>query len=390
MANSSQIKLEIVTALNNAGIKATKAQIDDLQNSITKFNKAETNSLTKLPGKLGNVIGKLGSFGKALGAVGLAVEAFKEGWKIGTWINDNIVTPLFGIKDANEELIKSNKRSAEAHRKTMEVLDLKHEAIGQNAKDEIDAIDTEIRKNEELRKSYLKVAQAKNEMLNLGKDAEIQRLERERFEDILQLEDAGDTEGAKQANALYDFYRKQIEAKKEIEQYDRETEDLLERQTLELQKQEAARDKARAKGSEIQRYRRAIDELGQTATSAHEYNRGERKLLRKIKNAQKELAILETQETSLSELEDVHAQEMENRRIGRAILMDKMMSGIDYTASAYDKAVSETNNALGIRFDRTYIDELADNSKNSYNVLKSIDEGIRNVSENIVNPWRMR
>jgi hypothetical protein len=42
---------------------------------------------------------------------------------------------------------------------------------------------------------------------NVNADMDIQKLERERFEDIVALQAEGDFEGADQANALYDFYK---------------------------------------------------------------------------------------------------------------------------------------------------------------------------------------
>ena len=68
--------------------------------------------LGKLKGELGPLQDMFGGIGGTLGKVGgvatMAAAAFKAGWDIGTWINDKVITPLFKIKDANEELIKSN------------------------------------------------------------------------------------------------------------------------------------------------------------------------------------------------------------------------------------------------------------------------------------------
>lgn len=101
----NKLRLDIETSLNNAGLKATKEQLDGIESALRRTNQNEgfgglDKSVTKLPGKLGKISESLGGVGKAMGLVGAAVAAFKEGWEIGTWINDKVITPLFGIKDA--------------------------------------------------------------------------------------------------------------------------------------------------------------------------------------------------------------------------------------------------------------------------------------------------
>lgn len=115
----SKLRLQIVTALDAAGIKATKEQLDGVEKSLNKLNQSGdgTDKLVKklghMPGSLGKVGGALDALGGKIGAVGgkamAVMAAWKIGWDIGTWINDNVVKPLFGIKDPIEELKKENK-----------------------------------------------------------------------------------------------------------------------------------------------------------------------------------------------------------------------------------------------------------------------------------------
>ena len=105
---ASEIKINLATYLKDAGIKATKAQVDRLSQDIQRMNRdtqKETERTEKALGKLPGAFGKIqsaasGAFGTALAVVG----AFKLGCDIGTWINDKIIAPLFGIKDPIEEL----------------------------------------------------------------------------------------------------------------------------------------------------------------------------------------------------------------------------------------------------------------------------------------------
>lgn len=83
----NKLRLDIVTALDNAGLKATKEQLDGLEKTLRKTNSTGvgklSNGLTKLPGKLGDVISGFGQVGSAIGAVYLSWKTFQEGLKIG-------------------------------------------------------------------------------------------------------------------------------------------------------------------------------------------------------------------------------------------------------------------------------------------------------------------
>ena len=68
----------------------------------------------------------------------------------------------------------------------------------------------------------MQAAKAKNELALADKDIEIQRLNRERWEDITTLRDEGDEEGARQAELVYDILLKQLEAKKALARFDAE------------------------------------------------------------------------------------------------------------------------------------------------------------------------
>ena len=109
---AKNIRISISSALNAAGIEATKQQIDAMSGHLQKANAEMRNSAaaaqgwTKLPGVFGKVQGALGGIaGTALAVVG----AFKTGWDIGNWIQSNIIVPLFKIKDPIEELKKANR-----------------------------------------------------------------------------------------------------------------------------------------------------------------------------------------------------------------------------------------------------------------------------------------
>jgi len=130
----SKLKLQIVTALDAAGIKATKEQIDKMESSLSKFNKNGSDGLTSLEKKLGRIPGPAGKIadifeglgGKVAKFGGIAtsvIGAFKIGWDIGTFLNDKVIKPLFKIKDPIEELKKSNQRATKELEKFVQTAD---------------------------------------------------------------------------------------------------------------------------------------------------------------------------------------------------------------------------------------------------------------------------
>ena len=107
---ASEVSIHLSTYLKDAGIKASKAQVEKLSRDIQKLNREtqrETertqNALGKLPGVFGRIQSAAsGAFGTALAVVG----AFKLGCDIGQWLNDKVIMPLLGIKDPIDELKK--------------------------------------------------------------------------------------------------------------------------------------------------------------------------------------------------------------------------------------------------------------------------------------------
>lgn len=111
MALDSKLRLQIVTALDNAGIKATEDQINGLVSKIDKINKQT--SQNKLENALGDLNGPLGKIGKALtgmpGQIAAVVGAFTTGYEIGTKFFDTVIRGWFGWEDAVTKLKKANR-----------------------------------------------------------------------------------------------------------------------------------------------------------------------------------------------------------------------------------------------------------------------------------------
>lgn len=84
----SKLRLQIITALDNAGIKATQDQISKLENQLKNVN-AKSNvdglnkELTKMPGKFGKISEQLGGVAGKLGTVYAIWKSFTGGLQIG-------------------------------------------------------------------------------------------------------------------------------------------------------------------------------------------------------------------------------------------------------------------------------------------------------------------
>lgn len=226
MANAD-LRMQIVTALDAAGIKASQKEIDNLASKLDALGKSNATEkleakLTKLPGKLNDIVGAMGKFGKALGVAGAMVEAFKMGWEIGSWINDKFVSPLLWAGDKAQEVAEKKIAKAwDTAWKTMEKSNANAiKGLQQTGKLE----DQEIQRVKELTQQYLKAYSAKNTMANASMDAEMQKLEVEQFQDEMSLIDQGREDAIPELQAYYDMLKQEMKTKKEIAAFDAQTE----------------------------------------------------------------------------------------------------------------------------------------------------------------------
>lgn len=390
----SKLKLQIVTALDNAGIKATQEQIAGLEKEFSNLNNSAGMSgaekkLSKLQGPLGklqDMFGGLnGTIAKVGGTITAVAAAFKAGWDIGNWIQEKVINPLFGIKEPLEELKKKNKELQKEHQKTIDKFQYQQQATDNVFAKASSGIDAEISHIDKLNAAWQKAALAKIAYSNADRDIEMQLLERERFEDIMALTNEGDLAGAEQANKLYDVYQAMLEAKKQMAQYDAETaavekklEDSENKRWLIIDKIAAAQKEVQATAAEKER----VEEI---ATSEAEYRRLKLRAdqrhysaVRRMKNAENELA--EFDATDQGQLE------LATRAKQRLVLADKLNLGIDKAAFNYDQNLMQNGNALNIDFQESFKQALFDSSEKSAMALvdavsKGVKEGIGELLE---------
>lgn len=386
----SKLRLQIVTALDNAGIKATKDQIESLNKTLNKTasSGAGLNEVERTIGKMEGPFGKLQElFEKsnnklaAFGTKAIAVAAaFKAGWDIGEWINDKVIRPLFGITDPIETLKKQNRQLKKEISDATEAFTDRSQRMASASADQIQSIDSEIGNIDKLRQAWTKVHKAKNDYYNSNEDLEIQKLERDRFEDIVALEAEGDYEGAEQANAIYDFLRAQLEAKKQIATFDRESavlngqiEDatskearLVEKQ-LELETRMVHLKKEREKietddhvGHDARSYRRLVA-INENEQRKIRYQQRQNEIA--ISNANKEI--------------DAYQLDLATRQNRRVLLADQLNLGIDKAAWNYDKSLIQNGNLLGFNFTDDFIEKFNEAGKQSTDdLVKAIANGV--------------
>lgn len=171
--------------------------------------------------------------------------------------------------------------------------------------------------------AYTRLHKAQSDFANAGEDIDIQQLERERFEDILALQASGDYEAAEQANKIYDIYRQQLDAKKQLANYDEETARFEEERAA--KEQEAFKwlekiDKLQEKRKDWEARLKQLDD--DVEVSAKDYDRLQKPILANIASIDKRLASANAQaEKYASELDAGDLESLARER-NRAVLVD--------------------------------------------------------------------
>ncbi len=387
----SKLKLQIVTALDAAGIKATQEQIANMESALAKANKNGGDGLTALEKKLGKIpgpVGKIadvfegmaGKVGKFGGIATAVIGAFKAGWDIGSWIYEKVVTPLFKIKDPIEELKKSNKKAAEGFEKFAASVDDAAEASARLQEKSSAAIQKEVKDIQAANEAWQKAARSRIAYMTAGQDVETQMLERQRFEDVMRLQASGDYEGAEQANKIYDLLAAQLQAKQQLMRFDEESA-VLEKQVgdneekkLQLMKQAiAAQDAYNAKVRERDKFEKDTDNIVMSDSQYKWYQRKSRQYdrdLEKLKTAWDDAE-------RAYENYDIGDGELATRKLQRIALVGRTSLATDTAAWNYDQSVAANGNLLGFEFSQQFKDTLTQTSKESYDsIAKAVKDGV--------------
>ncbi len=229
---ADEVRIHLSTYLKDAGIKATKAQVEKLSRDIQKLNREtqrETDKTAQRLGRLPGVFGRVqqaatGAFGTALAVVG----AFKLGCDIGNWINDKVIRPLFKIKDPIEELKKKNKEIEQSWKKAADAFaeSLAKWSVGWAKV--VDGADQARQKVEDLAAAYLKMQAARERTENAVGDVSVLALERDKFNSISA---ARTPEEAAAEGKYYDILIAEEKSKQALAKFDRDAEASAQKQT---------------------------------------------------------------------------------------------------------------------------------------------------------------
>lgn len=228
---ASEVSIHLSTYLRDAGIKASKAQVEKLSRDIQKLNRQaqrETERTVQALGKLPGAFGKIqqaasGAFGTALAVVG----AFKLGCDIGQWLDEKVIRPLFDIKDPIEELKKHNQEIERSWKKAAEAFDESMEKWSAGWSKTVDGADRTRQKVEDLTAAYLKLQAARERSEAASGDATLLAMQRDKFNEMA---GAQTPEQAAQLGKYHDVLIAEERARQSLAKFDREAETSAVRQ----------------------------------------------------------------------------------------------------------------------------------------------------------------
>lgn len=373
---NNKLRLDIVTELDAAGIKATKDQVDKLELGLRrsgnsgedagkKFGKLEK-ALGSLPGPIGKIGGALGGMA---GQITMVIGVFKLGFELGKKIRefwDEWVSGAKEAKEAEEELKKQTEELAAFFEK---MASRRIEFIRAQSAETANAI----KKIDDQTAAYFRQATSLEGMRKAQGNAEQMLLERSKFEDMRAYVEAGYSEAAEQLGRAYDVAIEELRVKQQLEAFDRESVKLAVDREKAEEKVAKAKERVRVAQAKIDEAERDMGNIKRNVPNNPEL--GVRKIEQQkkvIEAAQKELERVQAVEAKQREkLEtvdaDILAREMERANIAASGAL-----AVDRAAAAYDDYVAANGNPLGVQIDPNWSAELLKASTDSYNTQKEL------------------
>ena len=389
----SKLRLQIVTALDNAGIKATEQQINNLGKSIQDINnknKGTFSDMEKALGKQPGLIGKISSAMGGVGAkVGLIIGALQAGVSVGKEISEFLKDHWKWYGD----IFKHAERHAKAVKKQREEFEKWVDGFPEAQEKSDKYWEKQIYNAERLTKEIQKETKAliqqvstRNELLKAGDNAEMIRLARAEFEDAITLEDSGASqETIDQLHAIYDVYRKELQIKQQINQFDEQNDSIQAKILKKQQEMNVAKHKEYQQQYAIIEARKKLEEFENDPDTWRSKNYETYR-----KRFQARINILEKNLHTYEDEYDARALELKELQ-GQQSLIDQNRSNLfsqltldrDKSAWEYDRLVANNGNLLGLTFNDQFIKELNDSSVQSYNELKEITRNTYDLAQKL-------
>lgn len=188
----------------------------------------------------------------------------------------------------------------------------------------------------------------------------------------MRLQSAGEYDAADQANKIYDIYRKELEAKKQISAFDAESSMMEAKQIKNKEKINLLLEKEKKLEAELWKLEGWKDDLD-AGLSNKEIDKNQTQINARIKQIFRERDALEKEASTLADDLDAYDVESAARALKRATLVDSLRLESDTAASAYDRSIMEHGNLLGTEFTKDFIEQFNQASIDSYNELKNIE-----------------
>lgn len=397
----NKLRLQIVTELDAAGIKATKEQVDQLELGVRragtsastsgqKFGDLEK-SIGKLPGRIGEVAGKLGGLA---GQATMLFGAFSFGVEIGNKIMD-LMREWGVLANPLEEMRKAN---AKYNYELQQMKENLADVIAEEAKRiELSsaAADNAIKKIDDQTAAYFRQQVALDGLKKAENNAQMIQLQREKFDEMSNYSANGYAEAAEQVGKYYDVLISELEAKQRIEEFDRQSVQL----TKELSAAEesylvAAKNVQDAKQKQadaelaLDRFRRENARYYNAQNNDVLYNDDKAvaqddALEQIVANSKKNLArAIEIAAKRSQRLENVDAEVLQ-RQMERANLAAQGALGVDRAAQAYDDYVANTGNPIEAAIDQNWAAEMLRSAQEADRVQKDMLQEIKQFSSRL-------
>lgn len=342
---ASEIKIHLQTYLNDVGIKASQAQIEQLAKKIAKANDEAAKSTDNLGGMLGRLPGPLGKLQRAIGGVGAqalaVISAFKIGWDIGNYINDKVIKPLFGIKDPIKELKKENKAIEAEWKHAVDAFDSAMKVWEEGWKAQAKAADEALQKIEDTTAAYLRMQQARAKVQAVQDDAALLGLNRKKFG---AMAGAGSPEEATAAGKYYDILIAEEKSKQAMAKFDAESATAAEKQRKAVEAIEALKTREAQSAGKLHDLRKKQAELDADGSTEKFGIEQAAKLDEQVaKDIERERATLEKINRDIAKRESEKAAievEMTANEQARANIKERAQLEIDERKKEYDDYVA--------------------------------------------------
>lgn len=341
-------------------VKETESNTRKAEDSVSRVFRMAG----RLPGVFGRLQTALARFGmRAAGVIG----ALKVGWDLGTWIDEHVIAPIFGMKDASDEVFKwfgkktrslfgvtdimgeikkkneELKRSAEeAAEKWAEAQDDLVSQLERHAKAASDVV-SEIDK---LAAAYLRLQDAKKAVADAGNDAEVLSLQRDKFEDMLALGRDGKSGQAAQVGKYYDVMIAEKRKERTISNADAAIEKAMveieksDKTIAELKKREVVAEKDLLAAKE--RLAKVEDgDVGLAVTNARQHRAAMRAARNNVEKAEANLKRISVQRRDAERGSDALHANLDAKRAERQNAEERANLEIDAKKKAYDDYLDE-------------------------------------------------